>query len=65
MKRPLSLYELVSEPEGHALGMAIYPGSSLAIAIACSCGYEDTWLPHHRVQVVAVAFNRHLTKEGK
>ncbi len=52
------LYSLLWEGPGHAVGFArMVP---LSIAVACSCGWNTTWLPHDGLKMVAKRFNQHL-----
>jgi len=53
-----TIFRKVHEPPGHALGLAAM--DYMHIAVACSCGYEDTWEPYEDGQQVARRFNAHV-----
>ena len=54
-----TIYRKVYERRGHALGLARI-NWPMSIAVACACGFEDTWLPHESSDDVAKRFNAHL-----
>ncbi len=53
-----SIYDLLWEGPGHAVGFSrMLP---LSIAVACSCGWSTTWFPDQDSKQVAERFNHHL-----